>query len=162
MKDVEINGRVIGYSEIAREATAGDSRKPQAERMAEAKRALAVRELLLQEADRQGIVPEPQPLGEALREGETEAKIRQLLARQVTVPRADEAACRRYFDNNRARFDKMAANGVAAFEEVREAIAAYLEEAAWRRAVAQYIALLAGRAEIRGVRLDGASTPLVQ
>jgi len=159
---LQINERVIEHGEIAREATAGDTGKPQAERMAEAKRALAVRELLLQEADRQGILPEPQPMGEALREGETEAKIRQLLEQEVTIPKADEAACRRYFENNRARFDRMAAGGEAAFEDVREAIAAYLEECAWRRAVAQYIALLAGRAEIRGVRLDGATSPLVQ
>jgi len=159
---IQVNDHTIGHDEIAREATAGDTTKPQAERMAEAKRALAVRELLLQEADRQGIVADPQPMGEALREGETEAKIRQLLERAISVPKADEAACRRYFENNRARFDRLAASDAGSFESMHEAIAAYLEERAWRRAVAQYIALLAGGAEIRGVRMDGARSPLVR
>lgn len=48
------------------------------------------------------------------------------------------------------------------FEAVRERIRAYLEEHVRRRAAAQYIALLIGRAEIAGVALDGAATPLVQ
>ncbi|MBN9063785.1 MAG: peptidylprolyl isomerase [Rhizobiales bacterium 65-9] len=48
------------------------------------------------------------------------------------------------------------------FEAVRERIAGYLNEHVRRRAAAQYIALLIGRAEIRGVALDGAASPLVQ
>ena len=41
-------------------------------------------------------------------------------------------------------------------------IAAYLREHVWRRAVSQYLQLLVGQAEIRGIELNGASTPLVQ
>jgi peptidyl-prolyl cis-trans isomerase C len=48
------------------------------------------------------------------------------------------------------------------FEAVRERIAAYLGEHVRRQASAQYIALLAGRADIRGIDLAGASSPLVQ
>lgn len=48
------------------------------------------------------------------------------------------------------------------FESVREAIAEYLTEASWRRAVSQYIALLAGRAAIEGIALRAAHSPLVQ
>lgn len=48
------------------------------------------------------------------------------------------------------------------FEMVRERIAAWLEAASWSRAVAQYIAVLAGRADIRGIDLDAAEGPLVQ
>lgn len=48
------------------------------------------------------------------------------------------------------------------FELVRERIAAYLEESAWRRAVTQYISLLAGQARITGFDLPGAASPLVQ
>lgn len=48
------------------------------------------------------------------------------------------------------------------FELVRARIAAYLEESAWRRAVAQYISLLAGQARITGFDLPGAASPLVQ
>lgn len=48
------------------------------------------------------------------------------------------------------------------FEAVRERIAAYLEESTWRRAVAQYLALLAGQAQIAGFDLPAATSPLVQ
>ena len=49
------------------------------------------------------------------------------------------------------------------FEAVRARIAAYLEEHVQRHALAQYVALLVGRAEIRGVAMaGGASSPLVQ
>ena len=45
---------------------------------------------------------------------------------------------------------------------VRDRIAAYLEERTWRRAVAQYIALVAGQAQIAGFDLPAATSPLVQ
>jgi peptidyl-prolyl cis-trans isomerase C len=48
------------------------------------------------------------------------------------------------------------------YEAVKERIASYLEESAWRRAVHQYVAILAGRASIEGVELDAATSPLVQ
>ena len=48
------------------------------------------------------------------------------------------------------------------FGRVRERIARYLEESAWHRAVAQYVALLAGQATITGFGLPGAASPLVQ
>ena len=48
------------------------------------------------------------------------------------------------------------------FDAVRTKIADYLEEASWRRAVAQYVAILAGQAEIEGVALAAVDNPLVQ
>jgi peptidyl-prolyl cis-trans isomerase C len=48
------------------------------------------------------------------------------------------------------------------FEAVRDRIAAYLDEHVRRQASAQYIALLVGRADIGGIDLAGASSPLVQ
>ena len=48
------------------------------------------------------------------------------------------------------------------FEMVRERIGAYLAEASWRRAVSQYIGLLVASAEITGIDMEGASSPLVQ
>lgn len=48
------------------------------------------------------------------------------------------------------------------FESVRETIADYLTESSWRRAVSQYISLLAGRAAIEGIALRAAHSPLVQ
>lgn len=48
------------------------------------------------------------------------------------------------------------------FESVKDRIGAYLEETAWRRAVHQYVAILAGGARIEGVTLGAATSPLVQ
>ena len=48
------------------------------------------------------------------------------------------------------------------FEAVRERIASYLAEHVNRQATAQYVSLLVGRADIGGIALDGASSPLVQ
>jgi peptidyl-prolyl cis-trans isomerase C len=49
------------------------------------------------------------------------------------------------------------------YELVRERIAEWLQEATWRRAVRQYMALLAGRAQVEGFVLSaGADGPLVQ
>ncbi len=48
------------------------------------------------------------------------------------------------------------------FDAVKERIAAYLDAHVRRQATAQYISLLIGRADIRGVALDGAASPLVQ
>jgi peptidyl-prolyl cis-trans isomerase C len=48
------------------------------------------------------------------------------------------------------------------FEAVRERVVGYLHEHVRRQATAQYIALLIGRAEIRGIELEGAASSLVQ
>jgi peptidyl-prolyl cis-trans isomerase C len=66
-----------------------------------------------------------------------ESTIRALLAQEVRTPQPDEAACRRYHAANRARFRS---------PDLYEA--AHI--------------LLAGRARIDGLALDGATTPLVQ
>ncbi|MCZ4273520.1 peptidylprolyl isomerase [Maritalea porphyrae] len=48
------------------------------------------------------------------------------------------------------------------FDHVKSKIAAFLEASSWSRAVAQYIGILAGEAEIKGIQIDGADSPLVQ
>ncbi len=48
------------------------------------------------------------------------------------------------------------------FEAVRDRIEAYLDERVRRKAASQYIALLVARADISGVALDGADSPLMQ
>ena len=48
------------------------------------------------------------------------------------------------------------------FDAVKQAIAGHLEEASWRKAIAQYIAILASKTKIEGVVLAGADGPLVQ
>lgn len=48
------------------------------------------------------------------------------------------------------------------FEAVRERIAIHLAAKVQERALRQYVAVLAGQADIRGVELDSVATPLVQ
>lgn len=60
------------------------------------------------------------------------------------------------------RLDRRIDGARLPFEMVGTRIAAYLEERTWRRAVAQYVALLAGQAQIAGIDLPAATSPLVQ
>jgi peptidyl-prolyl cis-trans isomerase C len=60
------------------------------------------------------------------------------------------------------RLDRRAPPAELPFEAVRDRVGTYLTEAAWRNAVRQYIGLLAGRAEITGIDVEGWETPLVQ
>jgi peptidyl-prolyl cis-trans isomerase C len=48
------------------------------------------------------------------------------------------------------------------FESVREKIADYLADSVFRRAVRQYVSLLAGQAKIEGIDIERAMSPLVQ
>lgn len=71
----------------------------------EAATALVVRELLLQAAERLGISePEPLQAAEGTAETREEALIRTVIAREVKTPEPDEAACRRYYENNLRKF----------------------------------------------------------
>lgn len=60
------------------------------------------------------------------------------------------------------RLDRRIEGRELPFEAVRERIAAYLREHVWRRAVSQYLRLLIGQADIRGIELEGAKSLLVQ
>ena len=95
---IRVNDRVIDHDEIAREVqyhpapTLDEARR-------RAARALVVRELLLAEADVQDVRDTHRMDGET---GE-EARIRQLIEQQVTVPEPSEGDCRRYYEKNGAR-----------------------------------------------------------
>lgn len=100
---VSVNGVAISSAEVARETQHHRSSDPDVAWVL-ATRALAIRELLAQEADRLGITAEPIEDEEGRRETAQEARYRALLEREVVVPQADEAICRRYYDQNRRRF----------------------------------------------------------
>jgi peptidyl-prolyl cis-trans isomerase C len=100
---ISVNGVVIPHDAVAREVQHHPESTP-VRAWQQAARALAVRELLLQEARRQGLTPEPETDGDGRRETEEEALIRALIAREVRVPEPDEDACRRYYAQNRRRF----------------------------------------------------------
>ncbi|MCC6470403.1 MAG: peptidylprolyl isomerase [Alphaproteobacteria bacterium] len=256
---IAVNGVEIAERTIHAEMQNHPAKSPEAAMRAAAE-ALVVRELLLQESRRLG--------HDAPADGDQaadEAAINRLIEAEVETPSADDATCRRYYENNRRRFmspagfealhilcaappDDAEARAAARtraeaalarvladpasfadvaretsdcpskaqggqlglvqrgdadpvfetylmslgedetcptavetrygfhvirlarraparelpFEAVRDRIAAYIEEAAWRRALHQYVAILAGRASIEGVDLKAATSPLVQ
>jgi len=264
MQSAFVNGVEIDRAAILAEAQNHPSASPD-RALADAREALVVRELLLQEARRQGLTPAPHVSDSGRRETDDNALIRQLLENALSVPAADADSCRRYYDNNRRRFmsqdlyeashillaaspDDEAAYQKAAdkameiisylqtspasfediareksdcpsgkdggrlgqvsrgdtvpevetfllalepgqlcpvpvksrygvhvlrldhkiegrqlpFDAVHQRIADYLQEASWRRALAQFVQLLAGQANIQGIRFNAASSPLVQ
>jgi peptidyl-prolyl cis-trans isomerase C len=100
---VTVNGTVIPHDAIAREVQNHPAPSP-AQAWTAAARALVVRELLLQEAVRLGLRPEPATDADGRKETEEEALIRALIETEVATPGPDEASCRRYYERNLARF----------------------------------------------------------
>ena len=100
---VSVNGKVISNAEISRETQHHEATDPD-RAWSLAAQALAIRELLSQEVERLGIEAEPLDDGEGRRETPQEARMRALIEREVAVPCADEAACRRYYAANIRRF----------------------------------------------------------
>jgi peptidyl-prolyl cis-trans isomerase C len=136
---VRVNGVTVARDAIVREMQHHPAAKPIAA-WGEAARALVIRELLLQEARRLGVAPQPLSDSEGRRETDEEAIIRGLVEREVSVPEPDEETCRRYYEHNRARFRSVdifeAAHILfaapeadrAAYAQAREAAAAVLAE----------------------------------
>lgn len=100
---VSVNGVVIGHDAIARETQNHPARTP-VEAWRAAARALVIRELFLQEANRLDINAVPEVDSEGRCETAEEARIRVLIAREVRTPEPDEETCRRYYLQNRAKF----------------------------------------------------------
>lgn len=100
---VSVNGVEIEPEAIAQEIQhhpAGDGGTA----WQEAARALALRELLLQEAKRLGIHPEPEQDAAGRSETEDDAIVRALLERAVQSTQASAEECRRYYNGHIARF----------------------------------------------------------
>ena len=101
--EVYVNGVEITPEAIAEEIQHHPA--PDAETAwIEAARALAVRELLLQEARRIGLVTQPLADEAGRTEIDEDALIRVLLEEEVDPASADEAECRRYYEANLDRF----------------------------------------------------------
>jgi len=103
MSELSINGVAIPEAAIAAEMQNHPAETAEAAR-ADAERALAIRELLLQEARRQGLDAEPAAAEDGRQRTAEDALVDRLLEQEVTMPVADEAACRRYYENNLQRF----------------------------------------------------------
>lgn len=103
LPEVSVNGVVISQQAIAAEAQNHPAAKPGWAYRAAA-RALAIRELLAQEAARLNVQAEPREIEPGRRETPEEARHRALLEREIATPCADEASCRRFYGNNLHRF----------------------------------------------------------
>jgi peptidyl-prolyl cis-trans isomerase C len=100
---VRVNGVIIPRDSIVREMQYHPADRPAAA-WQEAARSLVVRELLLERAKALGLTPEPVTDADGRRETDEEALIRAVVEREVTVPEPDAETCRRYYENNKARF----------------------------------------------------------
>ena len=99
---VSVNGVSIARDAIVREMQHHPAPKPIAA-WQQAARALVIRELLLQEARRLAVAPQPLS-DDGRRETDEEAMMRCLIEREVTVPEPDDETCRRYYARNSGRF----------------------------------------------------------
>ncbi|MFA9387391.1 MAG: peptidylprolyl isomerase [Methyloceanibacter sp.] len=100
---VSVNGVEIPRDIIAREVQHHPAPKA-IEAWQSAARALAIRELLLQQARYLKIVPAPLNEESGPQETDEEALIQGLIEREVATPDPDDAACRRYYEQNKRRF----------------------------------------------------------
>jgi peptidyl-prolyl cis-trans isomerase C len=101
--DVRVNGVEITPEAIAQEIQHHPA--PDAETAwTEAARALAIRELLLQEARKQGLDPEPECDEAGRREAEDDALVRSLLENAIAAAEPDEEECRRFYNAYQDRF----------------------------------------------------------
>lgn len=101
--EVRVNGVEIEPEAIAQEIQHHPA--PDAETAwVEAARALAVRELLLQEALRLGLEADPETDEAGRLEAEDDALVRAVIEQEVEPEVAGETECRRYYEANVARF----------------------------------------------------------
>ena len=101
--EVRVNGVEIEPEAIAQEIQHHPADDAQAA-WTEAARALAIRQLLLQEAQRLGIDGTPEPDEAGRMESDDDAVIAALLDEEVEPEIPGEAECRRYYDARQARF----------------------------------------------------------
>lgn len=92
-------------------------------------------------------------------QGETVAELERGLDRMKP---GDAAIIETRYGFHVVRLDNRIEGQQLPFELARERIAAYLKDAVERRALAQYVSILAGRADIAGLTLAASASPLVQ
>jgi hypothetical protein len=115
-----------------------------------AAQSLVIRQLLLQQAVENGLCPD----AASVTPGEDEKLIDELLEQDLVVPEADEATCRRFYDNHPDSFIDEKAGERTTFELAQANIRDYLHTKAMRIAVAEYIKALSYNADIKGFELD--------
>ena len=144
-----VNDVEIGETEIGQEMQHHPApSQQQAWRMAA--QSLVIRQLLLQQAAKNGLCPDD---GSNIPVDKEEQLIDKLLELEVTVPEADEATCQRFYDGHLDRFTDSESGERVSFSEAQAQIRDYLHTKAMRVAVAEYIKSLSYNAEIKGFEL---------
>lgn len=147
---VFVNKVEISESEIGKEMQYHPA--PSRERAWQlAAQSLVIRQLFLQQAVESGYIS-PDEASTQGSPAEEEA-IDRLLEENITVPEADEATCRRYYDSHPESFSEGDSGGRLAFDQAHVQIRDYLHTKAMRMAVAEYIKALSYQAEIKGIEL---------
>ncbi|MBL4612252.1 MAG: hypothetical protein JKY91_00770 [Emcibacter sp.] len=145
---VFVNKREITDDQVHEEMVNHPAPSIEAARL-DAARALVVKQLLLEEAARQEIIP----MGdiEALAEEYAEAAIKQLLDNVITTPDPDEETCARYYEQHKERFMDKTTDKILPYELVQPHIVQYLEDKAYHAAFHAYLDKLMSEAEIVGL-----------
>lgn len=102
MAEISVGGVSIAEDDVLKEAQNHPAKNP-GEALFEAARALVVRELLWQQAQRLDVQSVPEPDDEGRMETQKDAAIRTLIEQQVHVPKATDAECLRNYRMNRHR-----------------------------------------------------------
>ena len=144
---VFVNDTEIDDATVFSEMQYHSARSMEAARDAAAQ-ALVVRELLRQEAIKQGLCT-PEEMDEEL-----DTPLMQLIEQEVIAPAATTDACRAYYEQNKQRFRAADANdAILPFEKVEEKIRDYLHTRSIREGIRSYILHLAESARIAGFDL---------
>ncbi|MGA9572982.1 MAG: hypothetical protein WBS20_03435 [Lysobacterales bacterium] len=144
-----VNQTEIKDTEIGREMQYHPAGS-QEEAWYQAAQSLVIRQVLLQQAAEAGLCEDPGSINSGEKEEEL---IDKLLQRDVHVPEADEATCRRYYDNHPDSFVDSRTGQAVTFTRAHANIRDYLHTKAMRIAVAEYIKALAYKARIKGFEL---------
>ena len=103
MAEISVGGVAIAEDDVLKEAQNHPAKTP-GDALFEAARALVVRELLWQQAQRLDVQSAPQPDAEGRLETDKDAAIRALIEQQVNVPTATDAECLRNYQMNQHRY----------------------------------------------------------
>ena len=115
-----------------------------------AAQSLVIRQLLLQQAAKNGLYPGDES---SIPVDQEEQLIDKLLELEVTVPEADEATCQRFYDSHPDSFMDKVSGERQSFIDAQAQIRDYIHTKAMRAAVAEYIKTLSYNAEIMGFEL---------
>lgn len=128
------------------------------EAMAKAGRALVIKKIILSRARELQINLPDESESQIVKE---DFLISRVLEEDVKIPDADDASCLQYYNSNQGTFRDKDGNYVA-FEHVKPTIAAFIKDVSWQTAVSQYLQILIGKSDIKGIDLQGATSPLVR